>query len=1841
MGTIEEGAALAVVGAAFEFPQCADWDTLTALLREGRDAMRGLPQKRAEATGVVRTAGDREGGWIDDITGFDHRYFGISKADAELTDPRQRRMLQLAVRALGEAGYAPEELAGTDTAVLVAGYGAPHPSLYNLLPAGQQGAGPAMTGSLHAYAAGRVAYHLDLRGPAEVIDTSCSSFLVALHEARWKLARGECDLALVGGFELVLGPLPRRTTGTDGLGVLSADDRCRPFDTAADGTTYGEGGGFVLVKRYEDAVRDGDTISAVVRGSAVNQDAGRSTGLTAPSPAAQSEVITAAWQDAGVDPATIGYVEAHGTATKIGDPIEIQGLAGAFAAGRDGVGVRPVSSVKGNFGHLGSMASFAGLIRVIAQFRAGEIFPTAHFREANPLLALPEDILRIAAGDAEPWPTGRGPRRAGISSFGLSGTNAHMVVEEGPAATPAPPYPAVERPFVLSARDLSGLDRQVRRLRDLIAADVTGFDLAAAGEVLTAAREHFPLRHAWTVRDTTELLGHLDAVLHGPAQAPVPGTTPPLVVALGDTVATTAAELRACAAEHPAFADVHAEAGRALSADEWNAAQRTLVRLVGGHAMLARAGLAPALVLAHGVGAHAARVLRAETDLATAMGALCDPLAEPAPPNPEALRGALSGLAARPLIVDLAPGGALSVLLAGHPATAVATTPVQALALAFAHGHTVDWRAALGRTPVRRVPLPVAALAEEHCWPAMAAVPDAPQDAPDAPDEAGAQTAGPAAGGSVTDIVLGFARDVLKEPGLGEDDDFFDAGGNSLNGTQLVARINEHFGTDIEVLDLFDLPDLRSLADAVAEAAPQTATSDTGHGRQERGEAPGVAGEDVREGPLSGQQTAIWAAQQLDPESGAYNVPAALLLDGEPDPRSLAARLTTLVRRHPMLRASLRDTPDGPVQCVAPADRFEVVLEQVEFDLSGHTLGDGEGVLLDRLRALVAAPLSPYGRPAARHQLIRARFADGERHVLLLTYHHLFVDGWSWRLLFEDLAGTAPAAPEPGRHYLDFVTGQRERLGQETGRTLEAFWAGYLSGSRPAPLPEDPADATAPGGAVRELPVAPRLAGRLRELARHERSTSNMVFLAAWAALLWQITGETDVTVAVPAAGRAPVDEPVVGNYANTLVLRVRVRPDEPFSALLGAVRDASLATLAHQDLPTDRIRRIARPGSAEPLAATMFGFNSGVAPLRRLGPDGPAVELLDVGQGAPTFPVSVAVLEYGEETRAGVQYAADRFRATTIEAWLDAYRSLLEAVAEQGTGASTGDLLGGPAPVRASDDAGTLPAEAADEAGAGGHVVPRTDVERELAALWAQFLKRDRVGVTDDFFDLGGDSITAIAIASEAGRRGLTLRPRTILELRTVEAAAARTTRAEPAPELPDAEAVDTAADTPDETDPAELTALTPPQLEFLARGAARPDHWNHGVLYRARRPLDAAEVGRALRTLARRHPVLRARLREDEGLWRQSAGPEAPPVTEFDLRGTDVGRIAETVDARATELHESLDLREGPVCRAGLFRLPAGLPDELVLVVHHVVVDLYSWNILTEELSALLRDGDDRALAPAGPSYFHWARRLARHVADRPDDFDGSYWLDRTWGEGAQRATVPEGPRGVEGNTQELVTDLGVPDIAGQGITLYERLLAALGAAFQDWLGVRGGEVAVQLVGHGREDLLPEGAPPGSGDGLDLGRTVGYFNTTYPFALALPGRRAAADHTAYVARELRSVPRAGFGFEALRHHHPDPGTRRALGAIGVPGVLFSFWGRPAFLDAGQAGDEEGVLTDVRTELVGRDRPFDMERPCPVEVYPSLTDGRLSVRWRFSGELFTAARIQDLADAFGAALGT
>ncbi|MFC9433963.1 condensation domain-containing protein [Nocardia sp. NPDC057030] len=2088
MNNREDAAAVAVIGVAFELPGCPDWNALTTLLRHGRDTMHRFPDARAEATGVARSAADRDGGWIDDITGFDYRYFGLAKAEAELIDPRQRRMLQLACRTIGHAGYAPAELAGTNTAVVVGGYGAPHPSLSDLLPAEERHSGQAKTGSLHAYAAGRIAYHLDLRGAAQVVDTACSSFLVALHEARWKLARGESDLALVGGYELVLGALPQRSA--DGMGVLSPVDRCRPFDVGADGTTYGEGGGFVLLKPLDAALRDGDTVHAILRGSAVNQDARRGAGLTAPSPQAQTEVITAALRDAEISAAAIGYVEAHGTGTKIGDPIEIQGLLDAYAGQLDGAGPA-VSSIKANVGHLGCMAAFAGLVRILAQFRAGEIFPTAHLEQPNPLLDIDGAPLRIA-DRVERWADGT--RYAAISSFGLSGTNAHMIVQAPEQTAPGGETSAGAQLVVLSARNGAGLRAQVQALHDQVAADPGSFDLATAAAVLATGREHFAHRHAWLVHDAKELLDRLSGTLAAPDNQG-PSDPTPVVVALGDIGDVPADQLQAATDAFPVCARIADRAKAHVAETDWTPTQRGLIWLLGAHRVLTDAGISPNLLLTHGIGATAARVASGNEDLATALRI---ETAAPRPPRADALNKAMAGLTADPLIIDLAPGTELSTLLADHPSAAVASTPADALRQLYLAGHQVNWREVLGQAPRRRLELPVAPMAEVHCWPTVATLqtpttagtrtvpphtggtsPTAPPlvataaksaapttesptgytasadsaalvaASPTAPplpevgaapattppstssttaptigvptDDASPLDAAPLVAGaaaatavsstdapttapntlqhpalSVPEVVIALAREVLKEPGLQPEDDFFDVGGTSLNGAQWVARINERFGTDLGVLDLYDYQDLgetaaavaelvdatpsaagatptaastvagtppassesptttslftaaaphtdatpnggkgstgsaaltgstspapatapapfaddaphadnarptgTSLADAASPSAPEalpshhsvaetvielarqvlkepglqpeddffdvggtslngaqwvarinerfgtdlgvldlydyqdlgetaaavaelvgestsTATSGQTHENATKVSSPGGTRADAR--PLSGQQLAIWAADRLDPDTGAYNVPAALLLDGAVDIAALTELLRVVVARHPMLRARIVDTADGPRQVVTPVDEVQVQLTETVVDLTGVVMAEGRAELLERLRALVAEPLSPYG-PSSRYLLVRAEFSDGAQPILLLTFHHLFVDGWSWSLLFAELGGDPIALPAPERRYVDYVADQQALLDGPAGTDLIDFWSDYLSGAPYVPLPVDHEPSEMPNGTGESaLPIESARAARLRELARRERCSLNTVFLAAWMTLLRQITGEQDVCVAFPAAGRKPIDEPVVGNYATTLVVRATVRPEQSISALLATVRTASLRALDHQDLPTDRLRRLARPHSADPLASTMFTVTSDVEPLRRLGTDGPAVELLDVGQGGATFPIAVTVLEYDNQFRCRLQYDPTMFRASTIRRWSDAYQALLDRLVSLSPETPVHTLSIGiaPPPRRrpAVLDTGTQTA---------AYTAPNTDLQQRLCALWSHYLHRERIGIEDDFFDLGGDSISAIAIAADAGSSGIALRPRYILRLRTIAAVASTIAEREIS------ESETSSGETPSIPQDERAADPTPPQLEFLARGVPSPDHWNHGVRYTLRHHTDTDAVERGVRDLALRHPALRAQLRTVAEEWQLLPAGALPQVTEFDLTTADPAELPTLVHNAATTLHRTLSLSDGPVCRAGVFRTPVGHPDQLVLVIHHTMVDLYSWNIVTEDLSALLAGASVTELPPPSASYFEWARRLAHLVRTNPNTLGASYWLDRSWGDSTQLRLTDSESFGVEGNTGELVTEFPAPEQV-QGLSLAEQLLAALAAALQQWLAARGGEIAVQLVGHGREDLF---------DDLDLGRTVGYFNTTYPFALGLPGRRTLADHAAFVAEQLRSIPGRGFDFEPLRRFHPDTAVRTALMRIGTPAVQFSFWGTPEFLSA--ADDPAKALTNADNELVGQDRPDDMPRPCAIEVYPMLVADRIRVQWRYSGELFTPERILALAEAFGAASAT
>jgi acyl transferase domain-containing protein/acyl carrier protein len=435
---------IAVTGLGCRFPGAASPEQFWQLLLSGRDAVTEVPADRwdveayydpdPQAPGKTYS---RWGGFLERVDEFDAAFFGISPREARHMDPRQRILLETACEALANAGLAPERLSGSNTGVFIGHMVGDYYALELANPAGIDSY--ASTGNLDAILANRLSYVLNLQGPSVAVDTACSSSLVALHLACQSLRLDECQTAIAGGVNLMLTP-EMHVMGAKSL-LLSPDGHCKTFDRGANGFVRGEGCGLLVLKRLADALAANDPVLAVIRGVAVNQD-GRTNGISAPNGLSQQRVIRRALHNALLEPSRVAFVETHGTGTAVGDTIEVEALAEVYGA-PSAEGPCYLGAVKTNLGHLEGAAGAAGVIKMVLCLRHGCIPPNLHFREINPHIALEPTRFRLPL-EAQPWAGKEGPRRGAVSSFGLGGTNGHVILEEAPRA--AARVAEVERP---------------------------------------------------------------------------------------------------------------------------------------------------------------------------------------------------------------------------------------------------------------------------------------------------------------------------------------------------------------------------------------------------------------------------------------------------------------------------------------------------------------------------------------------------------------------------------------------------------------------------------------------------------------------------------------------------------------------------------------------------------------------------------------------------------------------------------------------------------------------------------------------------------------------------------------------------------------------------------------------------------------------------------------------------------------------------------------------------------------------------------------------------------------------------------------------------------------------------------------------------------------------------------------------------------------------------------------------------------------------------------------------------------------------------------------------------
>ncbi len=507
---------IAVIGMACRFPDAPDVDTFWKNLCDGHNAIKQVTDERwvasefhAEAPKQPGKITFNGGGLVSDVDQFDARFFEITQREARSLDPQQRFILEVAWQAFEDAGIPPESLGGQRCGVFTGICSNDY--LMRINDGELKNIDPYFsTGNAHGTAAGRLSYFMQWRGPCLAVDTACSSSLVAVHLAIQSLRNQECDHAIALGVNTILSPL--LSISLSQAGMLSPTGASRAFAAGADGFVRGEGCGAVVLKRLSQAERDGDRIIAVLRGSAVNQD-GRSNGLTAPNGIAQQEVIQAALSRAGLEPAAIDYIEAHGTGTELGDPIEMGALNAVFTPRAEPL---YVGSVKTNIGHLEGAAGIAGLIKACLVLSHGEIPPHLHFDQPSPHIDWRPEV-RIAKERVSLKSEPQRPRRAGVSSFGFGGTNAHVIVEAAPSAVVAEGHASrVSYPWLkLSAKTGEALVEQAARYR---AALETGtLADAALADVVYAAnvgRSDFGYRAMLSAVDRSALVKELAKLAH-------------------------------------------------------------------------------------------------------------------------------------------------------------------------------------------------------------------------------------------------------------------------------------------------------------------------------------------------------------------------------------------------------------------------------------------------------------------------------------------------------------------------------------------------------------------------------------------------------------------------------------------------------------------------------------------------------------------------------------------------------------------------------------------------------------------------------------------------------------------------------------------------------------------------------------------------------------------------------------------------------------------------------------------------------------------------------------------------------------------------------------------------------------------------------------------------------------------------------------------------------------------------------------------------------------------------------------------------------------------------------
>jgi amino acid adenylation domain-containing protein len=1018
------------------------------------------------------------GGYIDEVDKFDAKLFNISLKEAKYMDPWQRLILEIVYLALEDASLGGNSIRGTNTGVFIgrdhaceSSYGKMLGNVHPLV----------LTGSYAAILSSRISHVFDLKGPNLVIDTACSSALVAIHQACLALRNRQCDMAIVGGINIKENLI--RLDSNPMERILTDDGMVRTFDKKATGTLISEGAGALILKPLSKALQDKDNVYAVIKGSAVNND-GASKRVATPSAEAQEQVILKAWEDAGVPPETISYIEAHGTGTLFGDPIEINAIKGAFKKYTAKKQFCAIGTVKTNIGHPVAASGMASIMKAILALKNKKIPGNINFEEVNPYIDFIESPVFVNDRLAE-WKTEDSPLRCGVNSFGFSGTNCHIVLEEAPFA------PSTDEAvndctyiFTLSARSNQALKNLIKKYKYYF--EEADLNTVRIGDICNAAacgRGHYEERIAFLVENINELRNKINI--------------------LNNITNLENAKDNGIYYGYYSIVKSYKE-----NREIWELSKGDISKLSA----------------------------KAEERLD---GAVIDNLNES----------------------DLAE-----------------------ICTMYIKGANIGWEKLYNSRDRRKVKLPTYPLDRTRCWiesfEANIRTGTKNETFKEKKAKGGVTIKGRENGKySDTEIyIVKLWAEIMEISEINIFDNFYALGGDSMKAMKIVNLLNKQKSIKMDITELLQCPTAEKFSKCLD--ANYFALSEGGNGF-----SPITHIEDREYYPVSSAQKRMYILNQMEKGNTGYNMPKAILIEGKLDMQSCEEVLKTIVKRHETLRTSFHMVGGQLVQKVHKDKRLDIEHISVE-----------QRQITDIIKDFVR----PFDLGQA--PLMRVGLAEiGEdKNLFIFDIHHIISDGTSMELLVREFMELYKGLqlPELEIQYRDFAVWQNQLLKTDYIASQEKYWLEKLKGEIPVLNLE--ADYKRPciqsfEGRRLYLDTTPELADRLLQICQKTNTTLFMVLLAAYNVLLYRYTGQENIIVGSPIAGRRHADmDRLIGMFVNTIVLRNNPTGEKTFFQFLQEVKENALEAYQNQDYQfedlVDRLG-IKRDYSRNPLFDTMFNL--------------------------------------------------------------------------------------------------------------------------------------------------------------------------------------------------------------------------------------------------------------------------------------------------------------------------------------------------------------------------------------------------------------------------------------------------------------------------------------------------------------------------------------------------------------------------------------------------------------------------------------------------------------------------